>query len=211
MAQHKTARVGMVRAWLERLAARLPATLSVDEVEDRIKLSLGTLTQLPADTFCDEALEAVAPHFSQFPWGAELTDRLRQWRTARFVAASARRDIPAWLAGLMGDTERARLAEDERHRVLREDWGAPGAVRQAVERCEGDERHLGVVRGLVMRWAPQNSDLVPPALEARPSGYDRSDLAPTPYYLSEAQLAAARRKIAHDNAKQPASNDRGPL
>jgi hypothetical protein len=79
MAARNATKVGVVKAWLRRFAARMPVTQTVDEIEDAITISQRSFTQMSADMFTDESLEAMIAHFRSFPPLGELKDRLRTW------------------------------------------------------------------------------------------------------------------------------------
>jgi hypothetical protein len=67
------------------------------------------------------------------------------------------------LRALTGDSGYEREEWEARQIELRAEWADIAEVRHCVEICEGDEKYLRVLRGVIERWAPQNADLIPPA------------------------------------------------
>jgi hypothetical protein len=123
------------------------------------------LASVPDDAFAMALLPAVASKLKRSPTLGEVRFAIEEaFDPPPFVAPSntPSRLTPSWLAGLMGDTERMHADIAARDDDLRVEWGMTSAVRHAVEICAGDEKLLRVLRGLVGRWAPQNSDLIPP-------------------------------------------------
>jgi hypothetical protein len=159
-----------VRNWLKRLVAKVPVAHTATEIEASITLYIPTLAQMPEAVFCDSSLEAIGPRFAEWPSIAELADRLREWRvenTDKYTVGVTRAasEIPAWLAAVMGDTERQRVEQEKEHANYRRDWADVANVRHSIAACQGNERHLRLLRGAIARWAPQNSDLIPPPPE----------------------------------------------
>jgi hypothetical protein len=132
----------------------------------QLEAMLPYLTEIPDEAFDPALLPAITKRLKRNPMLGDvytaLEASLEASRAPFEEAGSRRREVPLWLAGIMGDTVQQRLEDDERHRQLSDEWGITSAVRHAVEISDGNPRLLGVLRGLVQRWAPQNADLIPP-------------------------------------------------
>jgi hypothetical protein len=88
-----------VAAWLTRVASRLPATISVDEVKGRIAAAAPLLqSKLPAAAFCSttEDLVVASHKFHTWPTEGEIIAALEAWW--RENDPNAPHKIPDWIA-----------------------------------------------------------------------------------------------------------------
>jgi hypothetical protein len=86
-------------------------------------------------------------------------------------------------------------------REVKRDWEDPEIVGSTARRYAGDKRALGLLRGLVAKWAPENLDLIAEDIAAPAPPETQTQATVQPRHLSPEQLRAAHDAIPGGSAR----------